>query len=213
MSDLEVKERVFTPGNLVHGTWRTYNGLPSYFNKGIRPGEAVGNGFYTPELVCFGMLGTQELAERYLKTSHYGPKWENEHYSADYGKIAFIVSREKVLAAYSGQIFAVGPNFWNQSFWNRIRYGRELGFSIHDIPVKHPGGNTVLKDEVRIYPSTKPNLQRMIIVPPDAYVGLVALPHRADDFIKRINGSGVRTSLPVFSPQADLLGYTGERNF
>lgn len=158
---------------------------------------------YTPDTICFSMLRRQALPERYLDSHHYGPRMKTGTYSADNARIALIISRDKLLAAYPGQVFAVGSSFRDNSLMSRLSHGRVTrGQSVEGIPVKHPGSDPVVDDEVRLYSSKGGG---GVVVTPGMYEGLVVLPTSFYDLKWLMKDIPLQFELPIFSPQCELL--------
>lgn len=162
-------EKIFAPGNLIIGVVR--NVRPELFSKGITtPHNAALRD--TPNIIRAVMLDTRSMPDRYLESKHNGPRGyahlsELEREAGVPWKIAVIVSQAEILANFPRQVFAVGREFNNDSWWrhilNRYHY-RFPGYSPHGqfvngIPIVRIKEGTS-GQEVRIIPND----------PEDAYI-------------------------------------------
>lgn len=182
-----LKQKVFRSGNLIHSTGRATGSWSSFFTEGIKTGAAVGT---TRDFICFGILGDEEIDERYQNASHYGPR-----YDTDTDSIAFVLDLVKLQAEFPRQLFAVGKNF-KPPFLRRSSKGS------FGIPFRNQRGHTVLPAEVRLFP--KKFSRTPLVVSPSIYLAMIASPSYFST-LEPMSEQG----LPVFSPSCEFIGTIG----
>lgn len=169
-ADLDPK--IFKPGNLVMGsTWSYIE--PQIYDRGIKAAEwAEITNTGRPDVISASMLSTEPMPKRYLTRNNGGPT----QYTDQRPAIAFIISLEKVLKKFPGQVFAVGEEFRNDSLWRQlsgIYHNRFPGYSrygqfVSGIPVMRVP-DAKFRGEVRIIPNDPENA----VITPDMWEGIV----------------------------------------
>lgn len=174
-------EKIFTPGNLVIGSYFRKIG-PEFFSHGITTPKNAGlSNSNHPNIICAAMLDTRPMPGRYLDIGHHGPRGyahitELERELGPPSKIGVIVSLTEILAKFPGQVYAVGERFHNDSWWRHLLnkyHHRFPGYSPHgqfvsNIPVVRINEG-VYRQEVRIYPNDPENAY----ITPQMWTGVV----------------------------------------
>lgn len=196
----ELVEKVFQPGNLVHGA--RLDDLPSLIHEGIRPGMLYGRMSFAPTEICFGMLPVMSLPKRYQCYSlHDGPLEDN---GPSRDKAGIIVSKEKLMAAFPKEVLAVGEYFWSEE----EEWGRQQLFpglieqnSILGIPIKSHWRKYLYPTEVVLSPKQWGEAAVGI----ELWQGLV-LTTNAFLYLNPFSLKKIREfKIPVFSPNCELM--------
>lgn len=192
--DREFAEEVFKPGALVSG--RAIELFGTYIAEGIRPPRAVGKDYATaPDNVCFALLSSECLPDRYEDAFHYGPGS-----ALSVHRLAVVVSTEKLLAKFPSQVFAVGEVFRKREYHLRKSRYSIKDNCVFDIPISDICDNAFL-DEVRLYPSDV----KTATVTKDLWDGIVV----DFDYLKRLSvylkEQEIDRAIPVFTPFCRLV--------
>src|SRR3989338_3549169 len=205
MQGSELKERVFAPGNLVHG--RDYYEL--FDDGGIKPGSwLVANGSRRNEYrwqICTALLPRRDNDFNYNIACHSGPKRESAR-----GSIAGVVlSRERVLSLLPGKVFAIDDLFVapGRVPWTRMpaeldamyKFSKDRS-TVFDIPVKDSAGETRWDDEVRIYATGRNDF----LLTPDLWEGIV-ITEASLSIIRKLGVGKGFPEVPVFNTQGELI--------
>lgn len=196
--DLEVAERVFKPGNLVFGG--SLRKLPSYAEQGIRPGSALGLDWcFTPENICFALLSSDLLLNRYNNACHFGPDgMGTKGPRFEEPSVGIIVNTDRLLESYRDQVKAVGRFFWNKYWRERYGYCRKTR-TVFNVPLDTDYDITAFRDEVRIFPNNIPVTR----IDPSIWEGLVV---KRSDHQKLLDLTrSIKLNLPVFSTNCHLI--------
>jgi len=198
----ELAERVFQPGNLVHGL--SVPRLKDWFVYG-RTFNPI-RGISVNEWFCMGLLPNKSLPARYIETRHWGPKSvDQEDILPSLQRVAIILSREKLIEVNSGHIFAIGDNFCeviNSSFRDYYQFD-DRAYHVYGIPIKTAETwQARFEDEVRIIRS---HIDRREVVPYSSWEGIVAN-ESCVSYIKEV-AQGTLSGIPIFNPQARFLAY------
>lgn len=192
---VELREKVFQSGNLVTG--KAIELFDSYVGQGLRTPIALGkNTAGLPDGICFALLSTNSLPDRYEDAIHYGPGSMFPVHS-----LGIIVSRERLLAAFPGQVYAVGEGFRSSRHnLDRSKYNYRNG-RVFDIPIKEDLGRVSFADEVRFYPAD-PNTAAITEDMWDGITVGTGYLHRLADFL---GDAQISRPIPVFSGGCNLL--------
>lgn len=205
ISTEQLAEVAFQPGNLVHGT--ELSRLVSIIDKGIEVGGRHEKMSWSPDYVCFALLTTYPLIDRYHRASHEGPEISGN----DKG-VGILVDRSRLLGRFPNNLKAVGEHFWNKKILGNhtveiltalYEYNPE-NYTVFQIPIEQPGTLGCYPDEIRLeldYPFRES-------VTFDFWEGLVVHPKSLDIILGALGRSIRRVHLPVFSPTAELLTIT-----
>ncbi len=194
MKNAELIDKVFKPGNLVHGT--SLDRWSGISREGLIPRFSHFGERYNK--VCFSlMFARKSPPDIYRHGNHYGPK-------PDHGlDLAIIASKDMILEMFPDQVFAIGEHFHRRNLDKDAYYKPKKG-KIFDIPIRplHLEEELSFSDEVAVYPKD----DKSLVVPIDSFEGIVV---RTKDFGYLKDATRevqLPKKIPVFSVNCNYIG-------
>lgn len=198
-------ETAFQPGNLVHGT--RLGSLPRLIDEGIQTGHRHKPNSLTPHDICFALLSTNPLPERYSGSSHRGLNLIQEGWISE--GVNILVSRIRLQERFPKDLRAVGYLFWDEAEFgdNREHMLKSLyeyssvEESVFGIPIEETNSFVTFGEEVRL--QIEQDKEDSVDI--DLWEGLVVEPEQVDRVIKVIALATRRIHLPIFSSDTKFL--------
>ncbi|MGE5041812.1 MAG: hypothetical protein ACM3IJ_02825 [Candidatus Levyibacteriota bacterium] len=195
----ELAATTFKPGNLVWGTREGFESLPSLVEMGIVAPVAIGVKTLSRDVICTAILSKRK--DSYKSVTHRGPYPGTSSTSRSLG---IVISREKALERFPGEVYAVGHTFKSvglkgamedaQSLYDISRDGKVFGIPID---VSHP---VVYNEEVRFFPRDP----KIFAITPDMWEGVV-MGLEMFNYFSRAGGVKRTLPIPIFTPDMNLL--------
>lgn len=200
ISTEQLVETAFQPGNLVHGT--DIIQLPEVVERGVETGWRYKSTTPTPYEICFALLSSRPLQDRYNDAQHKGPNSTRK--DSIFPAVSILVNRVRLLERFPGSLKAVGQIFWDNDMRSALEHNYDYNVEnnvVFGIPIEKPEGRFWMFDEVRFStgPHTTPQLE------PDLWEGLVVKPESLDRILEVISLAQRKIHLPIFSPETELL--------
>lgn len=192
----EIAENVLRPGNLVWGVRIDESNWGSIVREGIKPARIAQNNPRAQAEICTGLLPNAISArQRYIDTLHHGPRTESPYTPL---QVAIILSRERLLAAFPGQVKAVGSLFAHHILASRYEID-SVKKTVFGIPIGKVAWPSY-PDEVKICPGDKE-----LLVDQSFWDGIIVRNYHCWLLYLDTKRSGQKLNLPVIDTATNLL--------